>query len=223
MNKSSERTKSRILAAAAEVFSEKGFRGATVRDISRAARVNLAAIHYHFTSKDLLYRETCRTIARGFRDLMKQFDWPEVSDEAQWRQALIRYAAVMLDFVTSESAKERQERRVFDWERLQPTPGVMRLLSEEFFQPVTDRLRALIRLALPPDTPPHEENLWVMGMIGQCAFYDRARGELRPQLIPEALSRDAWLAQTAQHIAASVYDRLSFRGASKRPKTGGGR
>lgn len=45
-----------ILRHAARVFSEKGFEGASIRDISRASGVSLAGLYYYFESKQkLLY------------------------------------------------------------------------------------------------------------------------------------------------------------------------
>jgi TetR/AcrR family transcriptional regulator, cholesterol catabolism regulator len=46
----------RILRHAARVFYEKGYEGASIRDISRAARVSLAGMYYYVESKqELLY------------------------------------------------------------------------------------------------------------------------------------------------------------------------
>jgi len=51
-------TKEKILETAAELFAEKGFDGTSVRDIAKAAEVNLAAINYHFKNKENLYLAT---------------------------------------------------------------------------------------------------------------------------------------------------------------------
>lgn len=48
------RTKDRILDAAEELFAECGFRETSLRHITSRARVNLAAVNYHFKSKDAL-------------------------------------------------------------------------------------------------------------------------------------------------------------------------
>jgi AcrR family transcriptional regulator len=47
-------TKVRILDAAEKLFGMNGFEGTSLRDITTAAEVNLAAINYHFQTKDSL-------------------------------------------------------------------------------------------------------------------------------------------------------------------------
>src|SRR5262245_41861999 len=47
-------TKARILDAAEQLLSDLGFEGTSIRAIVGAADVNLAAIHYHFRSKEAL-------------------------------------------------------------------------------------------------------------------------------------------------------------------------
>ena len=44
--------KTRLLDAAERLFSERGFEAVSHRDIALAAAVNLAAVNYHFGSKD---------------------------------------------------------------------------------------------------------------------------------------------------------------------------
>src|ERR1700678_1297967 len=47
-------TKTKILDAAEKLFGEKGFDGTSLRDITTEADVNLAAVNYHFQSKESL-------------------------------------------------------------------------------------------------------------------------------------------------------------------------
>jgi TetR/AcrR family transcriptional regulator len=44
-----------IIDAARKVFQEKGYRGATMRDIASEANINMAMLHYYFRSKDNLF------------------------------------------------------------------------------------------------------------------------------------------------------------------------
>ena len=48
-------TKERILEAAEELFVQRGFAAASLRAVTSAAGVNLAAVHYHFQSKEGLF------------------------------------------------------------------------------------------------------------------------------------------------------------------------
>ena len=48
-------SKERILTAAAEVFSERGFEGARIEEVASRARVNKAALYYHIGDKAALY------------------------------------------------------------------------------------------------------------------------------------------------------------------------
>ena len=51
-----EATRERIVEVALEAFAEKGFRGASTRDIARRAGTNQGLITYHFRSKDELWQ-----------------------------------------------------------------------------------------------------------------------------------------------------------------------
>ena len=56
MTRPSEFTRERIIKAAVQLFAQKGYDGASIRTIVAKARVNQAAINYHFAGKDGLYR-----------------------------------------------------------------------------------------------------------------------------------------------------------------------
>ena len=49
-------TKTEILNAAERLFAEKGYDGTAIREITRAANVNVAAIHYHYGTKEEVLR-----------------------------------------------------------------------------------------------------------------------------------------------------------------------
>src|SRR5215210_686720 len=54
---STSASRDRVFAAAAAEFAARGFAGANVDRIARAAHVNKAMIYYHFKSKAALYQE----------------------------------------------------------------------------------------------------------------------------------------------------------------------
>ncbi|MDE3126844.1 MAG: TetR/AcrR family transcriptional regulator [Gemmatimonadota bacterium] len=65
-------TKERILAAARDLFTQRGFEAVSVRDIVARARVNLGAVTYHFGSKEALYHAALSSMADPFAALVAQ-------------------------------------------------------------------------------------------------------------------------------------------------------
>ena len=53
-------TKDRILGAAEELFAQHGFAGTSLRQVTSRADVNIAAVNYHFGSKENLVNEVVR-------------------------------------------------------------------------------------------------------------------------------------------------------------------
>ncbi|MGA9334044.1 MAG: TetR family transcriptional regulator [Rudaea sp.] len=60
MNSPHFSTKQRILDSAESLFAKHGFAGASLRQVTAAASVNLAAVNYHFGSKENLINEVFR-------------------------------------------------------------------------------------------------------------------------------------------------------------------
>jgi AcrR family transcriptional regulator len=57
-------TKEQIISVAKRLFAERGFAGTTLRNVISEANVNLAAVHYHFGSKEELFRAVVERFAR---------------------------------------------------------------------------------------------------------------------------------------------------------------
>jgi TetR/AcrR family transcriptional regulator, cholesterol catabolism regulator len=72
---------SKILEHATDVFYERGYEGASMRDLSRASGMSLAGLYYYFESKDkllyLIQKHTFSTIIEQVRKRLEQEDNPE--------------------------------------------------------------------------------------------------------------------------------------------------
>jgi TetR/AcrR family transcriptional regulator, cholesterol catabolism regulator len=83
-----DRRLAKILRHATEVFYEKGYEGASLRDLSRASGMSLAGMYYYFESKEkllyLIQKHTFRTIVDRLRERLEG-----VSDPEQRIRALI--------------------------------------------------------------------------------------------------------------------------------------
>ncbi len=60
MNEQEQTTEEKILEAASEVFTEKGFARTRTRDIAEKAGINLALLNYYFRSKEKLFEQVMK-------------------------------------------------------------------------------------------------------------------------------------------------------------------
>jgi AcrR family transcriptional regulator len=76
-----DRRFSEILDYATEVFAEKGYEGASMRDLSRLSGISLAGLYYYFDSKEkllyLIQKHTFTTIIDRLRERLAASDDPE--------------------------------------------------------------------------------------------------------------------------------------------------
>jgi AcrR family transcriptional regulator len=70
-----------ILAHATDVFCEKGYEGASMRDLSRASGISLAGLYYYFESKErllfLIQKHTFSTIVQRLKARLAEVSDPE--------------------------------------------------------------------------------------------------------------------------------------------------
>ncbi|MEM9016620.1 MAG: TetR family transcriptional regulator, partial [Verrucomicrobiota bacterium] len=77
-------TRTRILDVAESLFSDHGFRDVSLRQITRAAEVNIASVNYHFGSKEALTREVLtRVIAPINQERLQLLDRAEHAAQEQ--------------------------------------------------------------------------------------------------------------------------------------------
>lgn len=81
-------TKARILVAARKLFAQKGYEGASVRDIAKDAEVNIAALNYHFHGKLNLFHQVIgasfQESSLKVREHRAQYPEEKVEDLAVW-------------------------------------------------------------------------------------------------------------------------------------------
>jgi AcrR family transcriptional regulator len=76
-----DRRLAKILAQATDVFYEKGYEGASMRDLSRSSGMSLAGLYYYFESKEkllyLIQKHTFTTIVGRLRERLNEIAAPE--------------------------------------------------------------------------------------------------------------------------------------------------
>ena len=115
-------TRARLVAAAVDVFGRFGFEGARTRQIAREAGANLAAIVYHFGSKEALYLAVADHIVEqvGAR-LGAAMPQPDpTADPAAARAMLSRMIESYAEMILGEAEAERWARFIVR-EQMEPT------------------------------------------------------------------------------------------------------
>jgi len=69
----------KILDSATELFAQKGYEGASTREIAEAAGVTVPNIYYYYKDKQGLYQATLTESAVGLLELLKKIDDPSAS------------------------------------------------------------------------------------------------------------------------------------------------
>jgi TetR/AcrR family transcriptional regulator, cholesterol catabolism regulator len=76
-----DRRLGKILVHATEVFYEKGYEGASMRDLARTSGMSLSGLYYYFESKEkllyLIQKHTFRTIVERLRECLDEVSDPE--------------------------------------------------------------------------------------------------------------------------------------------------
>lgn len=149
-------TKDRILEAAEEFFAERGFAGTSMRALTQAAGVNLAAAHYHFGSKEGLFEAVIQLRVEPIsQEQRKQLDQLEtrVGGDPPRAEEVVRAFLGPLLAAGSEPGVERLVGRLYAEPRSLVQPIVERLFTD-----LSDRFASALARALPHT--PVEELRW---------------------------------------------------------------
>ncbi|MGA2133467.1 MAG: CerR family C-terminal domain-containing protein [Bryobacteraceae bacterium] len=206
-------TEERLLEAAGHVFAETGFQQAKVRDICARAKVNLAAVNYHFGDKLGLYNKVLRRAACVAGDAAS-------FDPALWRpdpQAALRtYVHGVLQQMYG-GGQPAWPVRIMTHELAQPTPALDGVVNR-IMRPRYAAACALVGSIIGRPPEDRTTRLCTQSVMGQIIMYAHGR-EVLKRLWPELKFNPETLSEIADHIAAFSYAALKSFARRPRPKT----
>jgi TetR/AcrR family transcriptional regulator, regulator of cefoperazone and chloramphenicol sensitivity len=172
-------TRRRVLEAAGPIFAEKGFQAASVREIIEKAGANVAAINYHFGSKEQLYIETVKHAYESIADAVPlPAPTPGVPAERRLREFVRTFLLRLKRQPQGVCAMELIMREV-----AAPTAACLEFVRG-FVRPTFDALLAILDDLLPANVPAEKRHLSAGSVVGQCLHYHHARWIL-PMLVGE--------------------------------------
>lgn len=171
MSRPAEYTRGTIIKAAVHLFAEKGFQGASVRDIVVKARVNQAAINYHFKGKDGLYLEVLKTALEKLTDHARSE--PEKLKSLSREEALRSFVYQQLRPLLFRDEMSRYI-RLFAWESAHPSKIFLKFMATNTGSYLTTAVD-IVRRFLPPDTQKRAALCVAIWLMGQCSIFVRNR------------------------------------------------
>ena len=154
-------TRERILDTAEKLFMEHGFDGTSMRMITGQAQVNLAAVNYHFGSKDALIQEVFRRrLSAMNRERLAALDAIEreaAGAPLRPSQIVRAFFGTSLEMAADTANGGYTFMRLLGRTYTEPNEFVRQFLAEEYAECVERFLSALYRAL--PDVP-REEILW---------------------------------------------------------------
>lgn len=182
-------TKSRIIGVAERMIASKGAEQVSIRDITREAGVNLAAINYHFGSKERLFAEAlARSITAINAVRMALLDRAE--DRAGGRlpsvEALLEaFILPLLHTDEAECNRYAHTAKMLSRFFLNPDEEIMRMLRPHFM-PLKERLLRLFAAALPELGKTEVE--WRLGQVFAIMHHHMLFADLRCQDLGKKLN-----------------------------------
>ena len=165
-------TRTRILDAAEELFMQHGFEGTSMRSLTAKAGANLAAVNYHFGSKNALVEAVFRrrldpmNAARiAELDRLEK----EAGGRALTAEAIIRaFIGASLRMIEDARGGGRNFIRLLGRAYTEPSKDIRALIGQ-LYAPAMERYKAAFERALPQ--MPREELVWRMHfMFGTLAY-----------------------------------------------------
>jgi len=179
-------TRKRILAVSRSLFLEKGFQGATTRDIACASGVTLSNLYHYYPSKDELFRVLLQPATDALERLLSErhgqtgYDIAKIREDSYAEEELEEYMGIirrhrsslkMLLFKSQGSSLEgfkeyyveKATRCVLDWFKLMKAKhSGMDFEVSEFFI--------------------HLNNVWMFTLLEEILMHDLPEEETRAVL-----------------------------------------
>lgn len=200
-----QETRRHLLMAACEVFAKRGFRDATIAEICRQAKANVAAANYHFGGKESLYVESWRF---AFEKSLQAYppDGGVAADAPVQERLRGRILAIMRRIIDPQS----HELDIFYKEMATPT-GLLAGAMQQSIEPIFRDFAAIVRELLGQQADEQPVRLCLMSIRAQCfgpLMHERRRKMASPDPL---LSGPEWILEDLETLVDHV-TRFSLAG-----------
>ena len=182
----------RLIEAAGEVFGQQGFHGATVREITKRAGVNLAAINYYFRDKEELYW----VVLQHAVSCTLKSDVTASEDATPEEQLEIFITKILHNMM--DPNRPDWHGKLISREMSEPT-RMLDIIVESHIRPRSEKLRGILRELAGIPLTSEQESLFSASVMAQCLYY-RQNYAVVERLHPNLLKRKDPITYIAKHI-----------------------
>jgi len=167
-------TKERLLNEAEALFAQKGYDAVSIREITAAAHCNLAAVNYHFSSKQNLYLEVFRSrwVPRA-RRLQEYFRKSLAAQDSPSPTAVAKSLAEAF-LVGPLSDEERQRHHQLMARELGQPTEAFELVAEQVIRPFFKGLAGSLRSFMPEGLSEERLMLNILSMFATVLYFSFA-------------------------------------------------
>lgn len=168
-------TKDRLLNEAEALFAQKGYNAVSVREITTAAGSNVAAINYHFSSKQNLYLEVFRArwVQRARR--VQEYFRKSLAAHSAPSPTAVTQALAEAFLVGPLSDEERQRHyQLMTRELGQPTEA-FELVADQVMRPFFKELADMLHPAMPEGEGKEHLVLNILSIFATVLYFNFAR------------------------------------------------
>jgi len=201
-------TKEKMLLAAAEEFSNNGYHATTTRNICNRADVNIAAVNYHFSSKEILYKRVVDYLfnkTSGGETEHKLF----AETEKEWQEEIFNWVLDILTTVTSSSSLSQWKNKILFREMLDPSEHFSEIF-EKYFEPYFVPIEYYVRCGLPDGALKEEVYIIIFSLLSQCLFYHQNKVIVHQVFNSDFLKKKNRMKEIACYITDGACSRLKF-------------
>lgn len=168
-------TREALIAAALDLFGEKGFDGTSTREIAAKAKANSAMIAYYFGGKEGLRRACAQWIVGKIGAVANSVPRPPIEQlgEENAAAALEMTVRAMVGFMVT--GRDSEAIASFMLREMSHPSAALDTVYEEMMRPLHMRLCQLWGKATGTDPESTDTRLAVFAMIGQAMYFRIAR------------------------------------------------
>lgn len=104
--------KEQVIRMAAELFKEKGYSSASMRDLAQKLGIEAASLYSHIKSKEEILRTLCFDMASDFRASLSEVELQNVSASEKLRLGIIGHVKVMAKDLTASAVFMNEHRHL---------------------------------------------------------------------------------------------------------------